>query len=126
MHKMTGLEKIIQKIESDGREKCSAVLADARAKAEEIVKSAKEDGKRLKAERIESAQKRCGLEAELARSTAETKRNKAALGEKVEIIGEVIAGALEKFKNLPAKEYFPAIKKLAAKYAMQGQGVMLL
>ena len=123
---MSGLEKIIQKIEEDGKATCASIVSEAGRKAGEILQSAREEGERLKAERLLKAQKRCEFEVELARSRVETERKKAALSEKVKIIDEVIAQALGALKNLPSDEYFFAIKKLAQQYAFSGRGAMLL
>ncbi|HEY8420075.1 MAG TPA: V-type ATP synthase subunit E family protein [Clostridia bacterium] len=123
---MSGLDKIIEKIESDAKERCSAVLSEAQKKASEIIDAAKAEGERIKAERIETAKKKRDFELELAHSKAETELKKAALSEKIKIVNEAINEALQTLKNLPADKYFAAIKELAAKYALPKEGVMLL
>lgn len=123
---MSGLDKIIQKIESDAKERCSAVLSEAQAKANEIIEAAKAEGEKSKAELISAAKKRSEFELELALSKAETELKRAALSEKVKIVDEVIKETILTLKNLPAVQYFSAIKELAAKYALPGEGVMSL
>lgn len=123
---MSGIEKIIQKIEEDARAACEQVISEAKRKAVEILQSARLEGERLKAERVKKTRKRCEFEVELACSRAETEQKRAALAEKVKIIEEVISQALASLKSLSASEYFSALKKLAIGYALSGSGLMLL
>ena len=123
---MSGIEKIIQKIEEDARADCEQVISEAKRKAGEILQSARQEGERLKTERVENAHKMCEFVVELAYSRAETERKRAALVEKVKIIEEVISQALVSLKCLPVSDYFSALKKLASEYALSGSGLMLL
>lgn len=123
---MTGLEKIIGRIESDSADKCKSIIADANAKAERILKDAQAECDRIN-ESVLAEIKTSGERAkELAESSAHQKSNQTLLAAKIEAINEAIANASLAIKNLPDDKYFSALTALAVSNAMPGNGVMRL
>ena len=59
-----------------------------------------------------------------AESAADLQKRRAVLAAKQELIGQVIQKAHETVLALPAAEYFSAVQKLAARFALEGEGVV--
>ena len=119
---MTGIEKIIAKIEDDCKAVCDEIIAKAEAEAGSLLENAKAQAEKVKNEAILAAQRKCQTDIELARSKAEHDYNREILAAKLDIINGVIGLALNKLKNLPDDEYFDVIEKLIARYSQSGHG----
>ena len=118
---MTGLEKIIEKINSDSELLCSGIEAGAVKQCEKIAAEAGEKGKTIIAE----AERKAVVDSEtvirMAKSAASQISRQTILAAKVEAVNETLAKLIEALNNLPAEKYFPAIIKLAAENAMSGK-----
>lgn len=123
---MTGLDRILENIASD-----------ARARADEIVEAAKQEVKRIIDEASTEAGAECAgiveatrheaeLQGKIARSGAELNGRKLMLKMRRGLIDEILAEATAKLKKMPADEYFAILIRLAAKYAADGEGEMIL
>lgn len=118
---MTGLEKIINRINADTEKECSSIAAAAEKTAEGIIEKAKAAGQEL-ASRIEAdAEKNAAGIVSIAESGASQRSRQRILAAKVELINDTLAGALEALRNLPADEYFACVIKLAAENAFEGK-----
>ena len=118
---MTGLEKILEKINTDSGLLCSDIEARAAKECEKIAAAAKEKEKAIAAE----AEKKAVADGEavirMAESAASQISRQTILTAKVEAVNETLAKLIEALRNLPADKYFPAIIKLAAENAMSGK-----
>lgn len=123
---MTGLEKIISKINSDGKERCDSAEAAAAAECDKIIAAAQESGKASAAAIIAAAEKESEQIIAVAKSGIAQQERRTLLTAKVEAVNETLAKLLSAMKNLPEKEYFAAIIKLAAGSAMKGECTALL
>lgn len=121
---MTGIEKIIAKIEDDCKVNCDEIVSKAQAEAQEILADAQIAGEKVKKAAIEAAKSKCQTEIELAKSKAAHERKKAILAAKISIINEIIDESMRKLKNLPDGDYFNAVMTLLNRYAQNGRGVM--
>lgn len=121
---MTGLERIIEKIESDSRAACDELIKKASDEARGILESARQNAETERRDALSAAAEKCGADLETARSGAELRRRQAVLAAKTEIIGGIIAEAVQTLENLPDGEYFDAIETLVIKYAQAGEGVL--
>lgn len=121
---MTGIEKIIEKIENDCNATCEEILAKAQAEAQVILQNAQIAGEKVKKEAAEAVQKECQMNLELAASKAEHERKKAILATKSILINDSINASMQKLKSLPDAEYFNVIKMLINRYAQKGQGII--
>lgn len=121
---MTGLEKIIQKIEADSKIECNNVISEANDEAREILEKAKIVSEQNKQEIIKAALSKSQTELELASSRAELERKKSILAVKINIVNKVIEDALSRLKNLPDEDYFITVKKLIHVYAQKGCGIL--
>ena len=123
---MTGLEKIIGKIERDSADKCRSMIADANTKAERIRKAAEDECEKVNEAVLAEIRIEGERATELAESAANQKSRQTLLAAKIEAINEALAQASKAIKNLPAEEYFAALTALAVSNAMSGSGVMRL
>ena len=109
---MTGLEKIVQQIQSEAQQAADAVIAQANAEAAEIANKAQEEGKAQIA--LVEAQSNTDVANALsaAISAAALQVRRAVLEAKQEIIGKVIDNAQKSIYQLPDDEYFALILKM--------------
>lgn len=121
---MTGLEKIIEKIDYDCKITCEDIISKAQAEAQVILDNAKIAGEKAKSEIIEAAKAKNQTQLDMAVSRAEHERKKAILAAKISIINDIIGESMQKLKTIPQDDYFDAIKKLVLLYAQKGNGVL--
>lgn len=121
---MTGVEKIIAKIEEECLATCENILANAQVQAREITDAAQVAAAKAKDHALESAETKCRKDIELAVSRAAHERKKALLSIKIDIINGLIAESMQKLHDLPDPEYFDAIMTLILHYAQQSRGVV--
>ena len=108
---MNGIEKIIQRIQSDAKAQADEIVCQARAQAQEILEQAK-----AKAASVE----------ERAQSTAQLERRDRLLRCKQQLIREALEAACEDLENAPAEEYFTILLELAQRAAQPGEGTLYL
>lgn len=122
---MTGLEKIVKRIEEDAVVVAAAVITGAEDKAIKIAEAAQSESE-LKRSEIEE---RSIMEVNACISRGESAANlvekKLTLSAKQEIIGNVITGAKEMLIQLPEEEYFEVIEKMVQKYALEKSGQIM-
>lgn len=118
---MTGLEKIIDKINSDSKQLCSGIIANAQKKCDEITADAEKQGKELASEIESKAQADGKSIVSMAKSSAAQQSRQTLLKAKVEAVNDTLSKLGTFLSSLPPKEYFEAIIKLAAENAMKGE-----
>lgn len=121
---MTGLGKIIAKIEDNGRTVCKDIISKADAQAQMILDNARSTAENSRLDAIDAANKKSKIDIELASSKAEHESKKTLLATKISIINDVIDEAMKKLKSLPDIEYFNTIKILVSQYACNGLGTL--
>lgn len=123
---MTGLEKIIEKIEQKSAARCEEILAEARALATDIEAKAAAQAETMLAD----ARAKAALDAEdrlrMAESGAEQKARQIILAARIEAVNETLDAAAEALNAMPAREYFDALISLAVANAAAGQGQLRL
>jgi V/A-type H+/Na+-transporting ATPase subunit E len=119
---MTGIEKIIVKIEDDCTINCEDIIAEGQEKARMILSDAQAAAEKSKEEIIEAAKKRFRMDIDLAYSRAENEHKKAILAARINIINEIINEAMIKLNNMPDAEYLNVVKELILKFAENGHG----
>lgn len=117
---MTGLEKIIDKINADSAERCAQQAAAAEKKAREIIAAAQAQGDDIAAEIEANAQRQCDIIAEAAKSRADRLSRQALLSARVEAINDTLAKLRANLESMPSPEYFDAVISIAASNAMAG------
>ena len=121
---MSGIDKILQEIESNTDRSCEAVIAEAQKKAEAVTQQALEEAKRITSD----AKKKTALHVadikKRGESAADLEEKRVMLSAKQRIISAMLQTGLDHVKNLPDDAYFALIGKMAAKYALPGEGVI--
>ena len=121
---MTGIEKIITKIEEDCNAICEDIISRAQVEAQAILDNAQIEAEKAKDEAIAAVKNKCKTDIELSKSKAEHEHKKAILATKISIINETIDESINKLKNLPDSDYFNVITMLIKRYAQNGCGVL--
>ena len=121
---MSGLEKIIDKINADCKAECDGIISNAENKAKKLIDEkvsvANDEAEKI----IAKAKEQCALTDEKARNGAELLEKKIKLQVKNEIITEIIENAKTALKGLSDKEYFAIIEELIIANAGKGEGVL--
>lgn len=123
---MSGLNKIIEKIHSQGDQSKAEILENARKQAEEIVRQGEQEAQAAYNSIVNSAAAQCEKDLEAAISSGKASKNRALLRVKVEAVNSVLEQALETIRSLPDQTYFDALLSLARKYVSKGEGTMCL
>lgn len=123
---MTGLEKILSKIEQESDERCREITEKAENQADAVIEEAKLQAQELLNEKKAQADKKAEMILQSAESSAKLSQNRAVLKEKLAIIDDTLERSLDVIKALPKKEYFEILKELILKNARQGEGELRL
>lgn len=119
---MSGIDKIIQTIESNTDIACDSVIGAARQKADAILSSAEQEAQKIVADGKDSTAARVVDIKKRGDSAAQLEEKRVMLSMKQQIITTMLNEGLDVAKNLPDDEYFALIEKMVAKYSMSGDG----
>lgn len=122
---MSGIDKIIQQIESDTAAACDSVIGTAQRKADAVIASAEKEAERIVAEGRDKTALHVADIKKRGDSAADLEEKRVMLAAKQRIISEMLRTALDEAKNLPADDYFALIEKMVAKYSLTEDGVIL-
>ena len=118
---MNGIEKITARIEQDGQKEIDAVLAEARAKADEITAKAKAEAQTVGDEVIAQGRRAAAEREDRMASTAQMECRKAVLAAKQEVIEEAFQQAHKQLQTLPTDKYIALLATLAAQASTTGK-----
>ena len=118
---MNGIEKIIDRISGDAQAEIDAVLAQARAEADEITAKYEAQAKAEADEILKRGSAAAAEREERLASMAQMEGRKAELAAKQEVIEEAFALALSKLQALPEDKYVELLAGLAAKASATGK-----
>lgn len=121
---MTGLEKIIAKIDEDCKAACEDIIRNADGEAQTVLDTARAAAAQAKEKALQDAGLKCRKNIEIAVSRAEHEHKKALLALKTGIIHEMIEESMQRLMDLPAEDYFKAIMALVRHYAQDGHGTL--
>ena len=122
---MAGLDKIIARIQAESEEAAARTLEAAKAEAEQILQTAREEAAQECAAIGKKAEQAAANTLDRGHSAAELKKRQRILAEKQVLIGRIIGEAKKELKNMPAEAYFDNIVKLAVKAAQKREGKIL-
>ncbi len=123
---MSGLDEILNVIETQQRQDEDRIIRLAEAKAGEIQTQADEAAERAYNDYMKKAEAQHERDFENACSSADAAAKRKILAAKVEMIDSVIKNAVQRLKALPAEQYFELMLKLIKLHIRQGDGVLLL
>lgn len=121
---MTGLEKIIAKIDEDCKAACEDIIRNANSEAQTILDTARTAAAQAKEKALQAAGLKCRKDIEIAVSRAEHEHKKALLFLKTGIINAMIEESIQKLMDLPDDDYFQAILSLVRHDAQIGHGTL--
>lgn len=122
---MSGIDKIIQQIESETAKACDSVVGSAQQKADAVIAAAQKEADQIVADGKEKTALHVADIKKRGDSAADLEEKRVMLTAKQHIISEMLNKGLEEAKNLPDDEYFELIKKMVAKYSQPEDGVIL-
>ena len=123
---MSGLDKIIARLERDCADECDNIEMHAQADAAALLENAARES-RTEADRILSdARRQAELIAKKAESAALANDRRMLLEARVALIDETVAAAVKKLRALDASSYFGVLERLAAKYRTGAPGTLYL
>ncbi|MCR5484830.1 MAG: V-type ATP synthase subunit E [Clostridiales bacterium] len=123
---MTGLDKIIEKIEADGRAECEAIISSAKDKAKELDASAGPSREKKVNDIIEKAKAHADEIRQRGESAAQQIERQTLLRYRIEAVNESLDRALSELKRMRKDEYFKVLSSLAVFNARKGRGVLYL
>lgn len=121
---MSGIDKIIKQIESDTKDYCDEIIANAQIKADKVIADAGNEAETIKASSAAKTEQRLSEIAARAKSAAALEEKKAFLQAKQSVICDMLFEALSYAKSLPKDEYFSLILEMIEKNAQDGRGVI--
>lgn len=123
---MNGIEKIIDKLQEEGRAEAEAILAKARAEAEAISARYARQAEQEKAAAEEKGRRAAAERQDRLIRAAEMESKKTILGAKQAILDKAFAQARETLLRLPEEEYIALLATLAAGSAGSGEEAVVL
>ncbi|MBQ3266258.1 MAG: hypothetical protein IJH07_10835 [Ruminococcus sp.] len=119
---MSGIDKIIQEIESNTDRSCESVISAAQKKAEAILDDARREANKIAADAKEATAKHVADIKKRGESAADLEEKRVMLSAKQRIISDMLQTGLDHVKNLPEDAYFALIRKMVVKYALDSEG----
>lgn len=123
---MTGIDKIIEKINADCERECERVANDAQNRAREIGASAAAECEAITRDALTSAQQNAEETVKRGESAAQQLERQTLLRYRIDAINAVLARAVEELKGMESSEYFIALETLAVNHAQQGKATMYM
>lgn len=123
---MSGLDRIIEKINADSLASCREIADQAQKRAQDIVSDADERAEQVYAEIIADAEKKAQSIMTMSEANVSGIARRAELSAKVEAVDAAIEAAYDAMCDMGADEYFAALEKLAVKNAGKGEGELRL
>lgn len=123
---MTGLEKIVDIIKTDGKQAADQISLEGQKIANEMLDQAKKEIE-LKRQSFEAETKKTvDLLKEKGISSAQSKKNTIILEEKQNLISKTIEMAKNKIRNLDDNSYFSKLEDIIVKFAHKEDGSISL
>lgn len=119
---MTGLEKMKSRILEEARSSAEVKIQDAQRQAQELLDEKKGQAERAAAAILAKARVDAEGLKEKAVSASDLERRTKLLSARQEIIGEVLAEAYRKIKDMDAAAYFGLVEKLLDHYVLPQEG----
>lgn len=118
---MNGIEKITGQIGADVQKEIDALMADAKAKAEDTAQRYEAQAKREAEALLERGEKRAAEHEDRLVSTARLEAKKQVLAAKQDLVEQAFDQALEQLLALPEQEYIDLLARLAVSAVTTGR-----
>ena len=123
---MSGLDKMIARLESDCEAQCGQIEMEAAADAAGMLEAASRESKAETERVIAEANKQAELIAKKAQSAAAANARRMMLEAKVALIDETVDAAVKKLRSMDAQSYFGILESLVKKYRTGEPGMLFL
>lgn len=123
---MTGLNKIVEKIDEKSLKACNNIIKNADLQAEEIINNAKKQGEEEATKILNDADNTAKEIIAMAKSGAEQKSKQALLKAKIDSINDTLDEVCKSINNMEPDKYFNIIAALVKENADDGKGIMTL
>ena len=117
---MSGLDRIIEKINADSLASCREIADQAQKKAQDIAEDANAHAEKAYSDIIADAEKKAQSILNMSEANISGIARRAELSAKVEAVDAAIEAAYD------ADDYFAALEKLAVRNACKGEGELRL
>lgn len=121
---MSGLDKIIEHINSEASENADKILTLAKTEADRILASQKEEAARLETQIGKQSALDVANASKRIQSAADLKEKRLILEAKQKEIDSVISAAVERLKGLSDPDYFAYLSKMLDRYSTGEKGVI--
>ena len=121
---MTGLEKIIDRIQHDADNTINGIRSKSEAQCKALLSEAESEVQVLLLKGKADADKKYNDIIARAQSAASLEERKIMLSAKQEIISTMISNTLNSLLNLPDDKYFTLIYKFIERYSLNSDGVI--
>lgn len=119
---MSGLDEILNIIETQQKQDEDRIISSAQAMAGEIQAEADEKAQKAYDDYMKKARSQHERDFENACSSADAAVKRKILAEKVGMIDSVIENVVRKLNALPDDQYFSLVERLAGMHMRQGNG----
>lgn len=119
---MTGLDKMKSQILDEAKAAADGKIAEAKAQAEELIRSANEEAARLAEGISRKSENDVANYNERLASAIDLQKRTKILAAKQDVIASVLGKAHEKIDSMEAGEYFSMLLKMVEKYALPQDG----
>lgn len=109
---MTGVEKIKEEILAEARHEAEANVSRAKAKADDLLRKAREEAERKKQTILEKATQEGEDKRQRILATTELEGRKKRLQAKQEVLEEVFAKVMAALNSMPVKEYSKVLTEM--------------
>lgn len=123
---MSGIDEILNMISAQQQETEEGIIKAAKSKAAQIIKEGEAKAQTAYDDYMKKARQRSERDYENKCNAADAEMKRKILACKVELIDEAIEKTVAKLKDLPDKEYFELLARLAGKHLRSGEGVISL
>ncbi|MCC8100330.1 MAG: V-type ATP synthase subunit E [Clostridiales bacterium] len=123
---MTGIEKIIQRIDADAQAEVDAILSRAQEQADATAQRYQAQADQVSAEALAKGEADAREREERLCSAAEMQSRQLLLKTRQEMLDEAFQLALEKLQSLPPAEMTELLAKLAAQASSSGREQVVL
>lgn len=121
---MSGLDKILQTIDSQSQYQAEAIESEAKRQAAEICTQGEIRAKGAYAQQMEAQKRTCDRAYKNACAAADASMRRELLACRVACIEETIEEALQRAAELEDKAYFQVILRLIRQHLQKGQGTL--
>lgn len=123
---MNGIEKILGKLQEDGKRETDEILDQAQRQADQITQRHTDQAAQLQADLMEKGRRAAEERRERLASVAQMEAKKMILATKQELLDKAFALAHEKLTRLSPEEYINLLSSLAAGASHSGQEAVTL